>query len=176
MSGTEFLEQNHEGEAIRKFYNFHNRIERSSTGDECTIDSSSYVMNSKIKKGNIKNSLLIGVTAEEINVENCILIMVTVAGVTAVGCLLYNVVEEQRLELQDGTVRADSFIPFASHHVLSTSLDRDGGVDWQELLSGNELSYEKLHELNSEVDIVQAELFASTEHQRVSCAVFETIW
>jgi len=170
------VDQNHEGEAIRKFYNFHKHIDHSTIGNDVMVDENSFIITSKIKKGSVKNSLLIGVKADEINVENCVIIKVTVPGINATGSLLYNITEEQKLDLDKGTVRADSYIPFASHYALTTNIDRDGGEDWNEVLSGNELSYENLFNLNKEVDISQAEKFSGMEHQRVACVIFETIW
>ncbi len=170
------IDQDHESEAMRRFFNLHKRIDHSELSEGVTVDDNSFIWGSKINKGSIKNSLLIGVNAGELDVENCVMIKITAANITAKHSLLYNVAEDNKLDLERNSVRADSFVPFSSHYSLLTTIDRDGGKDWSIKLENNELSFEELFDTNKDVDIVQAEMFTKMEHQRVSCAIFQTIW
>ena len=170
------IDQDHESEAMRRFFNLHKRIDHSQLSDQVNVDDNSFIWGSKITKGSIKNSLLIGVHAGELDVENCVMIKITAANIIANQSLLYNVAEDKQLDLKSNSVRADSFVPFSSHYSLLTTTDRDGGKDWSIKLENNDLSFEELFDTNKDVDIVQAEMFTKMEHQRVSCAVFQTIW
>ena len=168
------IQNTNEAEAMRRFFNLAKRIDHSEIND-VEVDDHSFIWGSKITKGSVKNSLLIGVDAGELNVENCVMIKITATNITAKESLLYNVAEDKKLDLECGSVRADSFIPFSSHYSLLTSIDRDGCKDWSIKLENNDLSFQELFDTNKDVDISQAEMFTTMEHQRVSCAVFQTI-
>ena len=132
--------------AMRKFFHLDQRQVEHLEGLQ--VDAHSLLIDCKIKRGIIRNSVLVGVRAESINVEGAVVIDSALSQFEGNQCLLYKVNENQPLALDPGSVRVDlQFTEKAQHLKLYTDLDRDGKKDWNITLNGNELSWAELEAL-----------------------------
>ncbi len=145
-----------ESAAMRTFFGISDSRLYSKLGPELDADDASLLLNCNIGAGKIRNSVLIGVTAEQLEVEDAVLINVAAPEIRGRNILLYNVAEPGSLTLELGTVRADAYFPGQKPLAMWTALDRDGGCDWYETLPGNKLSYDGLHKVNQAVPPAQA--------------------
>lgn len=98
----------------------------------------------RIGSGNIRNSVLACVTADQIDVADSIIINTSAATIRGSHVLLYNVQESSPLDLSPETVRADTFLQ-GEHLKMYTELGRDGKADWAITLPPNPCSYEELY-------------------------------
>jgi hypothetical protein len=145
---------------MRLFYNLPLEFIARST-DELEVDETSCLVNSTIRSGRVKNSILIGVQADHLDISDSILLNVSVKNLQGQKCLLYNVFEEEPLIFDEGTIRADVFLP--NHHKqikLTTFQGRDGKADWYTRLPWNHLSYEDMYEITISTDLENAHKFA----------------
>ncbi|ADI37803.1 hypothetical protein [Waddlia chondrophila] len=112
------------------------------------MDRNSYLIDSQIRGGSIKNSVLIGVEAESLTIENCVLINSQLSSLETSRSFLYNVKENRPLRLASGTVRADVALEMEhkAYHLYS-HLSRNGASDWNTLLPQNPLSFSEIHQL-----------------------------
>jgi hypothetical protein len=135
--------QDAEGNAMREF------LELAKSQDNLqgvSLDENSIIIDSKIRSGTIKNSVLIGVNADHLDISNCILIQTHVQSFHGTHCLLYCVNEETPLSVSSGYVRADLTLSGKSLKII-TNLERDGKADWNLCLPENAYSYEQLYQL-----------------------------
>jgi len=136
-----------EGELMRKFYHIE-KIENSPQ-TEVNVQNSA-VIGSHIKQGLVKNSLVIGVSADSIQVENSIMINSAVKIWKMNHSLAYCIQEEETTHLEPHYVRVDAFIPALSQHLkLQSMLDSDGKANWKTRLFSNIYSWEEAVELVS---------------------------
>lgn len=150
----------HEADAMKVFYNIDNHLD-DNRFLEVNCDDSSIIFNSSIKRGRVRNSVLIGVTAEDIDVSNVFVMNTSAKRIKGKRSLFYNVVEEGEVFLSDGSVRADAFVSGKEKHLkFLTKLERNGSEDWKVRLASNPISYEELYESNSITGLFYAlELF-----------------
>jgi len=127
------IKEGEEAEAMRAFF----RVK--AVGGSCLI-------NCKINKGKIINSVLVDVEANELNVENALMLDSKISNLSATDTLMYNVEEKSSLKLLPGTIRADLFLN-NTHVKVYTHQGRDGKEDWNKKLEGNTYSYAELHEM-----------------------------
>ncbi len=169
-------QQTDEAIIMRRFFGITANIIGADLGEAVEADNCSLVINSKINKGKIVNSVVIGVNTGCLDIRDSVLINVSCPSITVCDALLYNVAEPTSLSMESGSIRADAYVPFTHHYALISSIERDGKDDWEQVLSGNPLSYRELSEENKAVDIMQAEMFSTMEHDRIKRAIFDTIW
>jgi len=140
--------QGEESDAMRKFYHIPARS-ASQPGEPLQIDAASIVLGSSIESGNIRNSIIINVTAKSVNFDNTIAISSSFNNIVLSNSLYYNVKEDQDLFALPKSVRADLFLKSTQDPIkISTQLGRDGKADWETRLEGNPYSYEELEKLN----------------------------
>lgn len=136
------VKQGEEADAMRSFF----RVKEEN------IQDGSCLINCRIKKGKIVNSVLVDVEANELNVDNSLLINSVLSNFNASDALMYNVQEKMTLRLLPGTIRAD--LQLGTDHIkVYTHQGRDGKEDWSKKLEGNKHSYADLHELCKSVEL-----------------------
>ena len=141
-----------ESSAMRRFFNCERPTHFLEAPISIQMDGSSRMLRCEIGEGSIRNSILVGVTADKVEVEDSILIDTVAPSIRCKDCLLYNVIDEDPIALEEHTVRADVVMPDKRHLSFYTKRDRDGSADWSQVIAPNALSYEELHQLNSEID------------------------
>ena len=156
-----------EANAMRWFFNIEDPLYQCDLGGDVLINQS-VVVNSKIKKGKVKNSLIVGVNADYLEVEDCVVIVASAPKIVATSALLYNLLDDKELYFDKYTVRADCLFPNSTHYTMLTSLDRDGGRDWKVRLPSNTMSYEQLYNLNQNVDIASVEALTTEQHGQIA--------
>lgn len=140
--------QGEEADAMRAFYQIPARI-LPLPSDRLQIDATSIVLKSSIESGQIRNSIVIGVTAKSVDFENSIAISSSFNAIEASNSLYYNVIEDQVLFAGPKSVRADLFLKESTQPIkISTQLGRDGKADWETRLEGNRFSYAELEKMN----------------------------
>lgn len=157
-----------EADAMRTFFNMTNRQSANHLSN-VQIDDSSIVCGCRIRSGTIRNSVLIGVTADLIDVTDSVLINTTSREIRGTKALSYAVVAPDQLQLPERGVRADVFVAEGQQQFkMLTSLDRDGKLDWDIRLNGNPLSYAQLYRINQQADLAQADRLAMSMHQSLA--------
>ena len=153
------LDTDAEAEAMRAFFGVRDRFAGSELG-EVVIDDRSLVVGCCLTQGEVRNSVVIGVSGTRVSIENSVVINSAASGLCLAGALLYNAADSGEIELGAGEVRADAFLPPDVHHVMRTSMARDGKADWDSRVSGNPVSYAEMHAANVNVDPIDAEQMA----------------
>ena len=159
---SKLTKESPEADVMRQFFKL----------DKPTIDSNSYHIECNIKSGEVKNSILIGVTADEVNAEGSIVINSAVKHLEAKDSLVYNVLDSVSLEATTKEIIADTFLPPDNKKIrFTTTLDRDGKTDWMIKLPSNPLSYEEMSKLNSQVDKISIEKSIQDSKQEVITSI-----
>lgn len=128
----------------------------------------SLLINCKIKSGNIYNSVLYGVQADNVEMDHAVAINVCAPQISCKHGLLYNSVSESPIVLQKGAVRADLFVPEISQQIImNTRFGRDGKEDWNKRLAGNLYSYEELEKIVDLTDHMASEEYRQQILQQV---------
>lgn len=145
-------ESSTESDHLRLFFGMHTHINQTRS-NRVMIDRQSYLIDSEVKGGSIKNSILIGVEAETVKVENCIIIGCKLTSIEGNKNLLYHVQEKCPLKLAPGTVRSDiTLSSLDKEYRMYSHIDRNGISDWNTLLPQNPLSYSEIHSLLSSTE------------------------
>lgn len=129
------------------------------------------LLDCEIAAGSIRGSVLVGVRADHVETSGSVMVNVAASRIAGDGLLLYNVPESVDLELDAGTVRADAFLPDRGRLAMWSRIERDGKIDWDERLPGNDVSWSELHAANEAADLAAvADLaraaFADTRKKR----------
>lgn len=137
-----------EGRTAREFFSLgEDYIKDKEEGDLKVEDS--VITLSSIKKGKLKNCVVIGSEIDEIEAENAVIISSRILKIKSRGALCYNIVEGE-VSLTEGEVLVNVFCPEKGRIVMKTHIDRDGKKDWKEKLAGNEYSYSDIHDMMKE--------------------------
>jgi phosphomannomutase len=139
------VESGPEADAVRLFFGVRGGRAGSETGQALGIDDVSCVLGSKIGRGHIERSVLVNVETDYIDVKDSVLIGVTAPQVSGQDCLVYKVDSQEPLNLETRSVHVDVPLDLEDKVTMETSRDRDGKEDWNERLPGNPLSYAELH-------------------------------
>ena len=161
-----------EAEAMRQFFGVLDPCYQSSIGSEVKMEQS-YVINSRINRGKIKNSLIIGINTDYLEARDSVVIMGSAPKIIAKSSLLYNFLDDKELVYDEKTLRVDCMLSDSTHYTMMTTLDRDGGQDWKVKLPDNTLSYEELYNLNQNVDIAAVESLSERKHNEIVQNVFK---
>lgn len=141
-SALKFIKNDEEGKAIRAFF----ATPESETTSHVEQENS-LLIDCKIKRGFIKNSLLIGVEADFIDVEDSVILGSKLKELTAKEAILYEVEEENELKLAPKSIRADALLPSGEKIKLRTDLTRSGKEDWNLRVGDNPYSYAEIADL-----------------------------
>ena len=131
-----------EGEVMRKFFKI---SPPENLPEDLVCDQSSCLVDCNIKSGKIKNSVLIGVTADYLEVENSVIVNGVFKEIEAKDSLLYNVIEEQKKCCESRVIRADIILD-NKHLKLYSQFGHDGKAEWKIRLPGNSYSWEEMHD------------------------------
>lgn len=143
--------------------------DREGVAMRAFLQLDSPVAHSLVRGGDIRNSVVVGVTAEHLNVSNAVLLNVDILSFEGDHCLLYNVVDEGAEGYPAGAIRADTFIPSWPAPIKTlTGYGRDGKADWSAQLPGNPYSYEELYHIVHAVDPLVGEKLVSASHRVTS--------
>lgn len=170
--------------ALRHFLGAAPRVQASQLGPVNTAPSAC-VLGCAFRGGHIgPRAVLVNVKAPYVDVDDCVLVNVSsLRPIIGRGGVLYNVVDEEKagnLSCGDGAVRADVFVPeranmlprlgsVASRHLLvHSAMDVDGGKAWKLKLPRNLFSFEEVHAINKDVDVIAAQEVAARMHAQIA--------
>ncbi len=139
------VENGPEADAMRLFFGVCDRRAGSETGQALGIDDVSCLLGSKIGRGHVERSILVNVETDYIDVKDSVLIGVSAPQIGGKSCLVYKVNSQEPLNLEERSVLVDVPLDADEKVTMETSRDRDGKEDWNERLPGNPLSYAELH-------------------------------
>ncbi|MDY6912550.1 MAG: hypothetical protein SVM79_09355 [Chloroflexota bacterium] len=142
------LEDSSEGECLRQFFDLESYWVKSFDSDALLVENS-MILDSSVK-GRIKNSILVGVSADELNVTDSVVIESSLSRASASGALIYTCTDETNMELSSEEVLADVFLPKQGKVRMRTALSRDGKEDWGDVILGNPYSFAELKKLVEE--------------------------
>jgi hypothetical protein len=142
-NNRKLTEDDPEAKAMRQFFQIEARQQVAELGD-VDIDKASIILNCRIENGRIRNSVLIGVEAEELYIDNTILVHTKLQSLTGNNVLLYNVASSDPLVMDPDRVYAEVVVRDTRYRFITT-LGRDGGADWYICLPENPMSYDELH-------------------------------
>mmetsp|Transcript_9249 Transcript_9249/g.12526 ORF Transcript_9249/g.12526 Transcript_9249/m.12526 type:complete len:555 (-) Transcript_9249:322-1986(-) len=149
-------EHSEEAKALHHFMRITSRTLGSEVGG--TVDDNSVLLSSRFLEGAVTNSVCTSVTAIQLEVEDCLLMNVTAKKIKAKGCVLYNVVDdsEEGLELEDGTVMVNVFMPGEDKLIMKSTIDTDGGKVFKTKMDCNPFSFDEVYKQNGSVDVSAA--------------------
>lgn len=111
-------------------------------------DFNSTVVGSQIGRGTITSSVVIDTVAEELNIDNTIIIGSVLKTVSASHALLYNVVDEDCIELEENAVRADVYVPSVNEVIdIQGEVGQDTKRIWNTPIRDNKGSYQAIKAL-----------------------------
>uniref|UniRef100_A0A7S4GK83 Uncharacterized protein n=1 Tax=Eutreptiella gymnastica TaxID=73025 RepID=A0A7S4GK83_9EUGL len=157
-----------EAAALRTFLRITDKKAGSTIAAD--VDEESVVLGSDVRKGTVRCSVCASVIAGELDVKDCLLVNVTAKKIKAQNCVLYNITDDsdEGLEFPDGAVRADVIVPGQDKLVVKSHIDTDGGKVWKQKLEGNAMSFEEVYFMNADVDISEAQRLAKQAAKGVS--------
>ena len=144
------LDESFEGQCLRQFFDLEAYWIRSYNSDALSIENS-MLLDSTVK-GAIKNSVLVGVSADELDVSDSVIMRSSLSRLRATRALMYNCIDLADVTLSSGEIMADVFLPSseqAGRTRMRTDLSRDGKEDWDHVIKGNPCSFAALSELMS---------------------------
>ena len=148
-----------EGEIARKFFGVDEDdwIGNESSCPDVRIEDS-VVLGSTIKKGRLKNCVVIDSVIDEIDAEDAIIVSSRVIKVHAKNSLCYNVVLPS-VTLKRDQIIVNVFHPDKGRIVMRTNTDRDGSVDWDKKIriDDNAYTYPELSGLMNGLSVEECE-------------------
>lgn len=170
--------------ALRHFLGAVPRVQASELGPVNTAPNAC-VLGCAFRGGHIgARAVLVNVKAPYVDVDDCVLVNVSsLRPIIGRGGVLYNVVDEElagNLSCDSDAVRADVIVPeranmlpvlgsVASRHlVVHSAMDVDGGKAWKVRLPNNLHSYEEIHAINKDVDVIAAQKAAASMHASIA--------
>ena len=174
--------------ALRHFLGATRRVQASQLG-AVNVAPRACVLGCAFRGGHVgPRAVLVNVKAPYVDVDDCVLVNVSsLRPIIGRGGVLYNVVDEEVagvLSCSEQAVRADVFVPeraqllprlgslAARHLAIHSAMDVDGGKAWKQRLPHNELSFEEVHALNKDVDVIAAQEEAARLHARIARMIF----
>lgn len=170
-------EQSESAKALRYFLRAVPTVQESEVGP-VSVSPGACVLGCSFRGGTIgPRAVLVNVKAPYVDVDDCVLVNVTscrpISGKK--GGVLYNVADGNSagaLNCGDGVVRADVFVPEkggsrsagAKQIQVRSRLDIDGGKAWKEKVESNDYSFEEVHKMNKEVNVIAAQEEAARAH------------
>ena len=134
--------------------------------------NASLSLNSVVKGGSIKGSLLNGCTIGTCDVEDSILVNVTARSVKGKGVVLYNVVHDGDLVLEDGEVVTNVFVPGQEKLVMKSTTATDGGKVFKTKMdNGNPLSFQDVYKMGKTTDVNECYAAAESAHAALAAAL-----
>ncbi len=150
-NSLKLLEESYEGQCMREFYDL-DRFRVKEQKENNLVVENSIVLNSQVS-GKIKDSVLVGIRADEVDVSGCTIINSSLSRAQAERGLIYNCVATTAMEVSPNGVMADVFLPNSGRIRMKTELERDGKEDWETVLPGNPISFDKLNKLVESEDL-----------------------
>ncbi len=140
------LEDSFEGDCLRWFYNLEANWIRERNNPDLQIENS-ILVDTDVKRGTIRNSVLVGVSADTIDVSGTVVMKSSLTRLHAEGAFLYDCIDFSSMKTAPEEVIADIFLPASGRIRMRTTLSRDGKDDWSDVIPGNRYSCEALSHL-----------------------------
>ncbi len=166
-NSLKLTDTDHEALALRSFFAVSNNKQDNLPIKELKIDEQSCLINCTIKSGTIKNSVLIGVTADHIEVEGSVIINTFATKIKGTQGILYNVIEENEINLVPKMIRADVFHPSGKGHLKLLNHNISSQPNWEKKLPENPLSFYDVYLFNQKEDHQKATLFSRILQNKV---------
>jgi len=129
----------------------------SAVADGTATDDVSYIFQSKINGGSVKDSLVANVAAASLEADGAIVVNCASAkSITAgKGAILYNIIDEsgEGIVVGPGEVVVGVTDESGASFLLRSRTDIDGGKAWKECLEMNTVSFEEVHKKNKNANI-----------------------
>jgi hypothetical protein len=181
QKNTQLVLQNSvEAAMMREFFGINASVFNSFVGniDFCLKSGAgvdySCVNSSFIGSGSIENCVLVNVKCNNIRAKNAILINVTADSIDAQdGSIAYNVIDTsaEGVRLEQGQVRVGVFRPDGSCETVRSAMSIDGGKKWEEVVAGNNYTFDQIYQLNSDVDPLALERIIEGKHEEAWAAI-----
>lgn len=152
-------EESADAVGMRQFFNVcESRVSDDSTMG-CAMEGGSCASACTVKAGSVVSSVLSNVVTGSLECEGSILVGVSAKSIKlGTGCIVYNIIDtELDLVLADGDVMVGIVGDDGSQMIIRSNLSIDGGQAWKDAVCDNPHSFEALHVLNGEADIVKIE-------------------
>merc|ERR1712154_17206 len=160
LNNQKLLSNDPESLLMMKFFNITSR-QMNSTVKNVQMDQYSCIFSSKLSSCSITKSLLANVQASHVQASNSIIVNCTAKNIVAPNrCILYNVADDSQegiILTKEGEVLVSVVDESGNTMLLRSNLDICGGKAWKTILDGNTLSFEDVHSLNINVDVVKIE-------------------
>eukprot|EP00928_Gymnodinium_smaydae_P085330 TRINITY_DN6870_c0_g1_i1.p1 TRINITY_DN6870_c0_g1~~TRINITY_DN6870_c0_g1_i1.p1 ORF type:complete len:554 (-),score=143.79 TRINITY_DN6870_c0_g1_i1:171-1832(-) len=153
---------------------FQSLARRNANGKALAVDPVSCLSGCAVKAGEVKSSVLAGVTAATVTADGAILVNVTARSIRAApGSVAYNVVDDsaEGIVLQAGEIYTDIFQEDGSKVRQTSDVSIDGKDAWKKAVRGNKYSFGEVYEQNVATDISKVEEIAKAAHAKVAATL-----
>ena len=150
-----------DADLLRRFFGVTSRVMNSEVSG-VNVDESACVFSCKARRGSVcAHATIAAVEAEEMHIgENAIVVNCAAKRIVAgKGAVLYNLVSESEegISADDGDVIVSVTDAEGSSMLLKSKTDICGGKAWKQVLDGNTVSFEEVHEQNKDADVSSIE-------------------
>lgn len=137
-----------EGKLMRKFLN--TPLPRSTKAKNLHV-SDSVIVNCRLKRGRVVNSILMGVNADEVDVENSVVIGCKCSRLNLRFSIVYQAAASTTIAL-DRAVHTNCILPGCRVEKVYASLDDDVKSTWEHKVKGNGSSFAELHQILDKIE------------------------
>jgi len=168
-NNRKFLDTDENSDLLRKFFGVNEKISNSSLG-ETKVGDTCQISSSKIKTGDIKDSVIAGVVSLDVQAEGAIIVNCTAKKIVAgKNSILYNLIDdsEEGIVAAEGDVIVSVTEESGEMMELRSKHSICGGKAWKEKVEGNKHTFEEImiKNFNSNVTAIEkkrSELFKTT--------------
>lgn len=133
---------------MRKFLN--TPLPRSTKAKNLHV-SDSVIVNCRLKRGRVVNSILMGVNADEVDVENSVVIGCKCSRLNLRFSIVYQAAASTTIAL-DRAVHTNCILPGCRVEKVYASLDDDVKSTWEHKVKGNGSSFAELHQILDKIE------------------------
>jgi hypothetical protein len=154
-------EEGDDANLLRRFFGVTGRTMNSEVSG-VTVDDSASVFSCKAKSGSVaSNAVIAAVEAEEIQIGDGAIVVNCAAKkiIAGKGAVLYNLVSDtvDGIMAEDGDVIVSVTDTKGSSMLLRSKTNVCGGQAWKQVLDGNDMSFEEVHNQNKDADVSNIE-------------------
>jgi hypothetical protein len=159
-NNMKLIENDDDAALLRQFLGVESRVDTESATNASQVCDASCVFATTVNSGSITASVVSSVSADVVEIDGALLINVKAKKIVAArGSIIYNVVDtsDEGIVAAEGEVICGLFAEDGSSKLVRSNLNIDGGVNWKEVVCGNDKSFEGYHGDNLNADVTKIE-------------------
>ncbi len=159
-NNRKFLDTDENSDLLRKFFGVTEKTIDSTIGDDVKVNDNCLISSSKIKAGDVKDSVVAGVVTMDLQAEGAIIVNCTAKKIVAgKNSILYNLIDdsEEGIVAAEGDVIVSVTEESGEMMELRSKHSICGGKAWKEKVAGNSHTFEEVMIKNFNSNVAQIE-------------------